>query len=83
MLATRKGLIQQLTAADVHQQSSLTKLSIEYLAVLPSLASYGTEKTQTELGTTLATLQAQAHSLKDRPELMKTLLGLSKVLTTL
>ena len=65
MLVTRKGLIQQLTAADVHQQSGLAKLSIESLAVLPSLASYGTEKSPMELGTTLATLQAQAHPLKD------------------
>ena len=83
MLVTRKGLVQQLTAADVHQQSGLAKLSIESLAVLPSLASYGTEKSLMELGTTLATLQAQAHPLKDQPELMKTLLGLSKDLTTL
>ena len=44
MLATRKGLVQQLTAADVHQQSGLAKLSIESLAVLPSFASHGTEK---------------------------------------
>ena len=65
MLATRKGLAQQLTAADVLQQSGLAKLSMDCLAALPSLTSYGTEKALTELGTALATLQAQAHPLKD------------------
>ena len=65
MLATRKGLTQQLIAVDVHQQSGLAKLSMESLAVLLSLAYYGTEKALTELGTTLTTLQAQAHPLKD------------------
>ena len=72
MLATRKGLAQQLTAADVFQQSGSAKLCMNYSAVLPSLTSYGTEKALTELGTTLATLQAQAYPLKDRPELMMT-----------
>ena len=83
MLATRKGLTQQLTAADVRQQSDLAKTSIDSLVVLPTLTSYGTEKALTELSTTLATLQARAHPLKERPELLETLLGLSKNLTTL
>ena len=83
MLATCKGFTQQLTAADVFQQSGLAKLSMDSLASLPSLTSYGTEKALTELEITLATLQAQAHPLKDRPELMMTLLGLNKDLTTL
>ena len=82
MLATCKELAQQLAAADVFQQSVLAKLSMDSLAVLPSLTSYGTEKALTELGTTFPTLQAQAHPLKDRPELMMALLGLKKDLTT-
>ena len=73
----------QLTAADVRQQSDLAKTSIDSLVVLPTLTSYGTEKALTELSTTLATLQARAHPLKERPELLETLLGLSKNLTTL
>ena len=56
MLATRKGLTQQLTAAYVFQQSGLAKLSMDSFAALQSLTSYGTEKALTELGTTLATL---------------------------
>ena len=83
MLATRKGLTQQFTAADLRQQSDLAKTSIDSLVVLPTLTSYGTEKALTELSTTLATLQARAHPLKERPELLETLLGLSKNLTTL
>ena len=67
--------MQQLTAAEVHRQSDLTKLSIDSLTVLPSLSGYGTEKTLKELSTTIATLKSQAHPIKDRPELMKTRLG--------
>ena len=47
------------------QQSGLAKPSTESLAVLPSPTRHGKEKALTELGTTLATLQAQAHPLKD------------------
>ena len=83
MLTTRKELMQQLTAAEVHRQSDLTKLSIDSLTILPSLSGYGTEKTLKELSTTIATLKSQAHPLKDRPELMETLLGLNKTLSTL
>ena len=76
MLATRKELMQQLTAAEVHRQNDLTKLSIDSLTVLPSMAVK-------ELSTTIATLKSQAHPLKDRPELMETLLGLDKNLCTI
>ena len=82
-LATRKELMQQLTATEVHRQSDLTKLSIDSLTILPSLSGYGTEKTLKDLSTTIATLKSQAHPLKNRPELMETLLGLDKTLSTI
>ncbi len=40
MLATRKGLTIQLNATRVHEQSSLARMSIDSLIVLPTVTGY-------------------------------------------
>ena len=83
MLATRKELTQQLTAARVHEQVNLAKTSIGAFIVQPTIAGYGVKTTLEELGTQLTDLKALAHPLKDRPELMDTLQAVTRYLTTL
>ncbi len=83
MLATRKGLTAQLNATRVHEQSSLARMSIDSLIVLPTVTGYRVKPTLDDLNTKVTNLQALAHPLKDRPELMDILQGLSRDLTTL
>ena len=83
MLATRKGLTAQLNAARVREQSSLVRTSIDSLIVLPTVTGYRAKSTLDDLSSKVAKLQALAHPLKDRPELMDTLQGISKDLTSL
>ena len=83
MLATRKGLTAQLNAARVREQSSLVRTSIDSLIVLPTVTGYRVKSTLDDLSSKVAKLQALAHPLKDRPELMDTLQGISKDLTSL
>ena len=70
MLATRKGLSHQLTAAHVYEQSGLAKAIIDSYVVQPALTGYVMEAKLKELSTKLAGLQALAHPLKERPELV-------------
>ena len=83
MLATRKGLLQQLTATDVHRQSDMSNISVESFEAQPILKSYGTEKALTELSILISNLKAKTHPLKDRPELMENLVKMSKDMTPL
>ena len=83
MLATRKGLTQQLTAARVHEQVNLAKTSIGAFIVQPTIAGYGVKTTLENLSTQLTDLKALAHPLKDCPELMDTLQAVTRDLTTL
>ena len=63
--------------------SDMAKISVKSFEAQPILNSYGTEKALTELSTLISTLKAQAHPLKDRPELMENLVKLSKDMTPL
>ena len=83
MLATRKGLTAQLNAARVREQNSLVRTSIDSLIVLPTVTGYRAKSTLDNLSSKVAKLQALTHPLKDRPELMDTLQGISKDLTSL
>ena len=83
MLATRKGLTAQLNAARVCEQNSLVRTSIDSLIVLPTVTGYRAKSTLDDPSSKVAKLQALAHPLKDRPELMDTLQGISKDLTSL
>ena len=83
MLATRKGLSNQLTAAHVYEQSGLAKAIIDSYVVQPALTGYVMEAKLKELSTQLAGLQALAHPLKERPELSDTIQRLLKDLSTL
>ena len=83
MLATRKGLSHQLTAAHVYEQSGLAKEIIDSYVVQPALTGYVMEAKLKELSTQLAGLQALAHPLKERPELTDTIQRLLKDLSTL
>jgi len=83
MLATRKGLTQQLTAARVLEQSNLAKASIDSMTVQPTIANFGVRATLNELSAKLKELQALAFPLKDWPELMDPLHKNQEDLTTL
>ena len=83
MLATRKGLSQQLTAAHVYEQSGLAKAIIDSYIVQPALTGCVMEAKLKELNTQLAGLQALAHPLKEHPELTDIIQRLLKDLSTL
>ncbi len=83
MLATRKGLTQQLVAACSHEKLNLHKMTIDSLNVQPTITGYGVKSSLEELSTQLADLRAQVHSLKDRPELLDAIQTAIKDLTIL
>ena len=61
----------------------MVRTSIDSLIVLPTVTGYRAKSTLEDLSSKVAKLQALAHPLKDRPELMDTLQGISKDLTSL
>jgi len=83
MLATLKGLNQQLNAARVHEQTGSARASIEFLSLQPTVTGRRVKATLNELSVKLANLQTLAHPLRNRPKLMDVLQEIQKDLTKL
>ncbi len=83
MLAIRKGLSDQLSAARIYKKLIVTEETINSCNILPKITGYGIEAKLTELSSRLTELQGSAHSLKQYPKLLETIQELLKDLATL
>ncbi len=83
MLAIRKGLSDQLSAARIYEKLIVSEETINSSNILPKITGYGIEAKLTELSSRLTELQGTAHSLKRYPKLLETIQELLKDLATL